>query len=480
LEIIRFPGRDSLASSHSPSMYISEVVIVGGVPLIIDTYPYIKENVAPKITNPSFFERVFSSSYRLAKEYTILWKRQKGDIVEQGESIAVLYPKGDSGATTTRYEFLHTRERYVYSPVSGTLRQILLSTGQSVATGSGVELALISTAPADLEVVEIFYSCTDEDETLLKELMKQLSGLRQLGLIVDWHRGNIDAGSQWQQQIDLYLSHADIIILLISPDFMASDVFYKFEAQKAMRRHLKGKARVIPVLLRPTDWRGAPFATLPMLPENAEAVTLWHNRDEAFLNIAQGIRKTTRELIQSRLTQVQHAFSEEITQSKTLETKILALEQEKNKTDESWTRLSSESDKLQQQLATFQKEVVGLEAEISENKSKQAKLSRKIRRAKTEGSWSSVIYELESEKSKADKHYTNLSHFLHETQQKLSSAQKEHSEFEAERVKIESKQMGLQQEIDRASIINLAYLEEQRHLQKREQHLIEMLLKIDF
>ena len=121
--------------------------------------------------------------------------------------------------------------------------------------------------------------------------MKHLSLLQRQGVIQTWHDRNINAGDDWKQQIDDNLNTATVILLLISADFLASDYCYEIEMQRALERHNAGEARVIPVILRPVDWRGAPFGTLQALPANAKPITLWTNRDEAYANVAQGVRR---------------------------------------------------------------------------------------------------------------------------------------------------------------------------------------------
>lgn len=88
-----------------------------------------------------------------------------------------------------------------------------------------------------------------------------------------------------------------MVLLLISPDFMASDYCYSKEMLKALERERAGACRVIPILLRPTDWEGAPFSHLQMLPTDIRSVTSWPNRDEAFWDIALGIRMALKNLL---------------------------------------------------------------------------------------------------------------------------------------------------------------------------------------
>jgi TIR domain len=142
----------------------------------------------------------------------------------------------------------------------------------------------------------IFYSYAHEDESLRDELNKHLSLLKMQGRITDWYDRKIVPGTDWAHAIDKHLISASIILLLISPDFLASEYCYGIEMQRALERHAAGTACVIPIILRPIDWHNAPFSHLQCLPHNREPVTTWHNRDKAFLDIAQGIRATVESL----------------------------------------------------------------------------------------------------------------------------------------------------------------------------------------
>jgi DNA polymerase III delta prime subunit len=138
--------------------------------------------------------------------------------------------------------------------------------------------------------VKVFYSYAHEDEALCQELEKHLSLLQRQGLVTGWSDRQITPGKNWEEAIDERLMTASVILLLISPDFLASDYCYGIEMQQALERHRVKEACVIPVLLRPVDWQGAPFAHLQCLPRNGKSVTEWSNRDAAFRDVARGIR----------------------------------------------------------------------------------------------------------------------------------------------------------------------------------------------
>jgi TIR domain len=144
--------------------------------------------------------------------------------------------------------------------------------------------------------LQLFFSYSHKDEALRDELANHLSTLTRQGVISNWHDRKILPGEEWDHQINDNLNTADIILLLVSSDFIGSNYCWEVEVTTAIERHNTGKARVIPVILRKVDWSHTPFAKLQFLPKNAEPVTSWTNRDEAFTNVAQGIRAAAQEL----------------------------------------------------------------------------------------------------------------------------------------------------------------------------------------
>jgi hypothetical protein len=145
--------------------------------------------------------------------------------------------------------------------------------------------------------IEIFFSYAHEDEKLRNQLEKQLSLLKWQGLIASWHDREIAAGTEWVSEVNAHLNTASIILLLVSPDFLASHYCYSIEVKRAMERYEAGEARVFPIILRPVYWKKTLFGRLQALPKNAKPVTQWQNRDEAFFDIAENIRKAAEELI---------------------------------------------------------------------------------------------------------------------------------------------------------------------------------------
>src|SRR5437879_3717422 len=129
--------------------------------------------------------------------------------------------------------------------------------------------------------VLLFFSYAHEDEKLRDKLATHLSLLKRQGVISDWYDRDITAGTEWKGQIDSRLESARVILLLISSDFLASAYCYDVEMKRALERHEAGEARVIPIFLRPVDWKGAPFSKLNGLPTDTRPVTKWKNRDEA-------------------------------------------------------------------------------------------------------------------------------------------------------------------------------------------------------
>ncbi len=152
------------------------------------------------------------------------------------------------------------------------------------------------TSGSENQAIEVFFSYAHEDEELRDKLAKHLKLLERQKVISAWYDGDISAGDEWRQKIEQRLNSADVILLLISDDFLASDFCWGVELKRAMQRHEAGKARVIPIIVREVDWKEAPFGKLQALPKNARPVANWGKRDQAFTDIAKGIRKAVEEI----------------------------------------------------------------------------------------------------------------------------------------------------------------------------------------
>ena len=144
--------------------------------------------------------------------------------------------------------------------------------------------------------IELFFSYSSVDRPLRDELERHLALLKRRGVITSWHDRQITAGSEWAGEIDAHLDSADVILLLVSADFLHSDYCYDVEMTRAMQRHEAGEARVIPVVLRAVEWQTAPFGKLQAAPAGGVAVTSWKNRDEAFADVVRAISTAIDEL----------------------------------------------------------------------------------------------------------------------------------------------------------------------------------------
>ncbi len=141
------------------------------------------------------------------------------------------------------------------------------------------------------EAYRVFISYSHDDEALRQELEKHLALLRREGRVRTWHDREITAGDEWRGQLDARLDAADLILLLVSASFIASDYCWDVETARALERHALGETRVVPVIVRPCDWQSAPFAELQALPRAGKPVTDWPNPDTAWLDVARGLRR---------------------------------------------------------------------------------------------------------------------------------------------------------------------------------------------
>lgn len=152
------------------------------------------------------------------------------------------------------------------------------------------------TTPA---AIELFLSYSHKDEDFRTGLVEHLAVLRREGLVTAWHDRQISAGVNWKDEIDGHLLSAGMVLLLVSPSFIASDYCYGIELATALERQEKERVPIVPVLLRPVEWSGMPFAVFQALPRNGKPVSEWTDRDAAFRDIVIGIRDKLRPALEA-------------------------------------------------------------------------------------------------------------------------------------------------------------------------------------
>lgn len=146
-------------------------------------------------------------------------------------------------------------------------------------------------------MISVFVSYSHKDEELQNQLQIHLTMLKREGVIDVWHDRRVVPGDEIDPTIGEALEDAQVVLLLVSPDFLASDYCYDKEMQRAMERHEAGEARVLPVILRPCDWQGAPFGKLLATPKDGKPVAKWANVDEAFLDVSRDIRRAVEAMV---------------------------------------------------------------------------------------------------------------------------------------------------------------------------------------
>jgi tetratricopeptide (TPR) repeat protein len=153
-----------------------------------------------------------------------------------------------------------------------------------------------------IKEINSFYCYAREDHDFCEKLEHYLTPLKRRHSFSTWFDRRINPGENWEEAVEEHLNAADLIFLLISPDFMASDYCYTKEMRRALERHARGEARVVPILLRPTYWEDMPFSGIQLLPTNSIPLTRWLDSDEAFQDIIGGIDKTIQALLALRET----------------------------------------------------------------------------------------------------------------------------------------------------------------------------------
>jgi eukaryotic-like serine/threonine-protein kinase len=148
----------------------------------------------------------------------------------------------------------------------------------------------LSPDPKALMSTRVFLSYSQKDEALCQEFVVHLDVLQENGTLTAWHARKVGPGEDQRAAIDREMEAADIVLLLASADFLSSEYGRGAEVRRAVERHKEGAARVVPVVLRPCLWEEAAFGHLSPLPSGGQPVTRWPDRDEAWLDVARGLR----------------------------------------------------------------------------------------------------------------------------------------------------------------------------------------------
>lgn len=138
---------------------------------------------------------------------------------------------------------------------------------------------------------KLFVSYSRIDVEYLEKLKVQIKGLKRNGLIEEWSDQQINPGVVWEDALKYELETADIILFLVSSDFIASDYIHDVEISKAIERHNKGEVIIVPVIIRPCDFASLSISKFQALPQNAKPVSRWEDKDEAWLDVLQGIKR---------------------------------------------------------------------------------------------------------------------------------------------------------------------------------------------
>ena len=182
--------------------------------------------------------------------------------------------------------------------------------------------------------LKIVFCYAHEDEFLLNRLKAHLRPLQRQRLIEMWHDREINAGIEWKKEIDNAFNTADIILLLVSVDFINSEYCYDVELQKAMERHRHEEVCVIPIILRPTSWQGI-FGELQALPTDGKPIesTNWYNLDTALYNVVEGIQKVLEHFTPKSPPHFSADFFQERSTNSTKESPFQAEEQSFSQTE---------------------------------------------------------------------------------------------------------------------------------------------------
>ena len=136
----------------------------------------------------------------------------------------------------------------------------------------------------------LFISYASSDISYKNELEMFLKPLSRQGLFDIWSDTAILPGEDWDTSIKKHLQEADIILLLVSASYLATDYTWEVQMKIALERHAQEGLIVIPIILRPCNFL-PPLANLLPLPTGGKPISQWIDRDLAYFNIVESLKK---------------------------------------------------------------------------------------------------------------------------------------------------------------------------------------------
>jgi hypothetical protein len=148
---------------------------------------------------------------------------------------------------------------------------------------------------------KVFVSYAHEDSTLCQELVKRLRFLERQGTLDPWHDVDIRSGTEWKEEIDKNLEAADLILALITADFLASNFCYEMEISEALKLHKRRRSILVPIIARPCAWAQSSIAGLQVVPAQGKPITAWTDQDQAWESVLAGVSDAAARAIEQRV-----------------------------------------------------------------------------------------------------------------------------------------------------------------------------------
>jgi len=223
------------------------------------------------------------------------------------------------------------------------------------------------------ENINIFIAYSRKDKAYLERLRTYLKPLERKEKLKIWYDGEIIAGNEWEQDIKLHIHTADIIILLISADALASEYFFEKELPDALKRHHAGESVVTPIILRPCDFETSEFVDLQLLPTDGKPLTKWNNEDEAYTDVVRGLRKTITKIKKDRYAIEKKRLAE-------INDLVYRIETKKKQLAELERDIINSERKLKEQFSDLKKEIKILQESKLEKKKEVERIQKEKQR----------------------------------------------------------------------------------------------------
>lgn len=144
---------------------------------------------------------------------------------------------------------------------------------------------------------EVFISYAHDNLDEREELIKHLTVLKRQGLISNWSDKKLIGGEIWDKVIKKKLDDADIVLFLVSSEFLASDYINNVEVEETIKKYHENTVQVFPIILNNCMWEQTKLNSFQAVPSDKgrlKPISEWADKNKAYYTVSIELMKSIK------------------------------------------------------------------------------------------------------------------------------------------------------------------------------------------